>query len=217
MRRLTLFAWWLLVLAPAQTGAGVIRGTVAPVSLATGCVVYLDSIPAKVEQRLTKHARPDRWVSQNRQGFAPALVAVARGTTVHFRNRDRRYHNVFSVSPTHRFDLGQCPPESSLSETFDREGAVQLFCELHSNETGMVFVAPNHAFARVTLRGTFVLPKLPAGTYVLKLWHPRFGEQTREVEVPRGGDVVLSLRLRNGPSTPLPSAEVPLPGEHRLP
>jgi len=217
MRPLIVFAWVFLGLAPVQAAAGTIRGTVAPANLAEGCVVYLDSIPAKVEQKLARSAPRQLWVSQRRSGFVPSLRVIVLGDTVRFLNRDRRYHNVFSVSPTRKFDLGKYAPEQSLLATFDRTGAVPLFCELHSNETGMLFVVPNHAFARLHRRGTFVLPKLPAGTYVLKLWHPRLGEQTREVEVPRKGDIVLSLRLRGAPFPLTPSAEVSLPGEHRLP
>ncbi len=217
MRPLIVFAWVFLALAPAPAHAGVIRGTVAPASLATGSVVYIDSIPPKVEQKLARSAPRQVWVSQRRSGFVPSLRVIALGDTVRFLNRDRRYHNVFSISPTRKFDLGKYAPEQSLLATFDHTGAVPLFCELHPNETGMLFVAPNHAFARLNRHGTFVLPKLPPGTYVLKLWHPRFGEEAREVEVPRKGDVVLNLRLRGGPSPLIPSAEVSLPGEHRLP
>jgi plastocyanin len=197
MRPLTVFAWMLLAVAAVPAGAGVIRGTVAPASLAAGCVVYLDSIPPKVEQKLARPAPRQVWVSQRRSGFVPSLRVIALGDTVRFLNRDRRYHNVFSVSPTRKFDLGKYAPGQSLLATFDRAGAVPLFCELHSEETGMLFVAPNHAFARLSRHGTFALPKLPAGTYVLKLWHPRFGEQTREVEVPRKGDVQVSFRVQS--------------------
>lgn len=196
MRSLTIAAWMLLALVPARAGAGVIRGSVEPPTLAAGTIVYLDSIPEKVEKKLAKHADSSRWVHQIPKGFVPGVVGLARGTTVHFLNRDRRYHNVFSVTPANRFDLGPYGPGKSVSETFDRDGPVRIFCELHSDESGLLFVTPNHAFAAITRRGTFVLPKLPPGTYTLKSWHPRWGEQTRQVEIPRSGDAVVLLRWR---------------------
>jgi hypothetical protein len=40
---------------------------------------------------------------------------------------------------------------------------------------------------------TFELPGLPAGTYVVKAWHPDFGELSRTVKVPASGAAAVDF------------------------
>ena len=54
---------------------------------------------------------------------------------------------------------------------------------------------PNRAFAKPDGSGTFALPQLPPGTYVVKLWHPDFGESSTSVKVPAHGDVAVELEF----------------------
>ncbi|MDE3053478.1 MAG: hypothetical protein KGJ70_06305, partial [Gemmatimonadota bacterium] len=59
-------------------------------------------------------------VSQSGERFVPHVLAVVRGTTVDFPNRDDVYHNVFSLSAPAVFDLGRYPKGESRAVTFDR-------------------------------------------------------------------------------------------------
>lgn len=174
-------------------GGGVIHGTVARDG-ARETVVYVDSIPAKVELKLAKSSHSGVWVAQRRSGFVPSLRIVVQGDTVRFLNRDRHYHNVFGVGPGVKFDLGRYASGQSLSTRFEHLGVVRLFCELHPAEAGTVFVVPNHAFARPDARGSFALPRLPPGHYSLRIWNARLGEQGREVEIPHRGDAEIAIR-----------------------
>ncbi len=200
-----------LGLAASSAGAGVIRGTVSlgaivPASHggmrgairggapATDAVVYLARIPEKVERRLARDAAPTR-VRQAHGRFAPSPLPVAAGTTVTFTNADHVYHSVFSVSDARRFDAGKYAPGARRTVRFDRPGPVRLFCDIDPGEAGDLFVTPNHAFARPGRDGAFALPKLPRGTYELRVWRPGRAELVREVEVPGRGDVELDLRL----------------------
>src|SRR5688500_2577590 len=54
-------------------------------------------------------------LEQRQQAFAPRVLAVQAGATVDFPNRDPVYHNVFSVSPAKRFDLGKYAEGKSRS------------------------------------------------------------------------------------------------------
>src|SRR5206468_7808741 len=89
-------------------------------------VVYLDSIPDKVEHQLAKNARGPFMV-QRRGRFVPRTLPVTVGSTVTFLNRDRVYHSVFSVSPVKTFDVGKYAPGTIRKQTFDSPGAVELF------------------------------------------------------------------------------------------
>jgi plastocyanin len=159
----------------------------------TDAVVYVETIPAAVNTGLTASAPPPPRLAQKDQMFVPRVVVVAAGSAVEFPNMDPIYHNVFSLSPTRRFDLGKYPKGSSRRVTFTKTGLVNVYCDIHSNMEAFILVVPNHAFTRPDAGGEFELPDLPAGSYALHVWHPDLGEQTLPVQVPATGDVVEAL------------------------
>src|SRR4029079_4072173 len=71
-------------------------------------VVYLESFPSGVDDSIQRApAMPQ--LAQKGQRFAPRVLPIAAGTTVDFPNMDPIFHNVFSLSPVKRFDLGRYP------------------------------------------------------------------------------------------------------------
>src|SRR5262249_47786756 len=87
--------------------------------LVTDAVLYLESPAAEPAHAA---ATPHPKLAQKGQAFEPRVVVVAAGGTVDFPNLDPIYHNVFSVSPTRRFDLGKYPRGQSRSITFPKPG-----------------------------------------------------------------------------------------------
>lgn len=178
---------------------GAVTDSIVPQRHVREAVVYVEQVPEKVERKLTRH----RWwkrkpklprIVQADLRFSPRVLAAAVGTRVEFANLDRVFHNAFSVSSARRFDLGQYPPGRVDTVAFDRAGVANLHCDIHPREAGFVVVVPNHAFARPDSLGQFKLPKLPAGSYTVRAWHPGLGELRREVTMPRRGDVTLELK-----------------------
>jgi plastocyanin len=155
--------------------------------LASDAVVYVDRVPAAAESALAVAAGPAPRLAQKDQMFAPRVIAIAVNSNVEFPNQDPIYHNVFSLSPPRRFDLGKYPRGSSRTVNFPKPGLVNVYCDIHSNMEAFILVLPHHGFARPKASGEFRLPDLPAGTYVLHAWHPDLGEQTVSVEVPEVG------------------------------
>lgn len=166
---------------------GVLQGSV------TDAVLYIDAIPAPVNASLPVTTAQAPKLAQKDQMFVPRVVVVAVGSAVDFPNMDPIYHNVFSLSPARRFDLGKYPKGSSRRVEFTKPGLVNVYCDIHSNMEAFVLVTPNRAFARPNAAGEFALPNLPAGSYALHVWHPDLGSQTISVEVPATGDVVETL------------------------
>ncbi len=164
----------------------------APHGLVSDAVVYLESVPPATEAALTAAASHPQ-LAQSHQAFDPRVLPVAVGTTVDFPNRDPIYHNVFSVSPIKRFDLGKYRQGHSKSVTFTRVGLVDVFCDIHADMEAFVLVLANHAFTQPDADGAWALPGVPAGRYTLHVWHPDFGERTRTVEV-GGGDTRVELK-----------------------
>lgn len=201
--------------AVSTTAAGALHGTLrfradararpgSPKALrgVTEAIVYVEKVPPEVERRLAGGRRfpfvgrkpePEVLNVVQRRRFEPRVAAAAAGTRVAFVNLDRVYHNVFSVSKSRRFDLGKNAPGARDTVAFERPGVVNLHCDIHPEEHGYLVVTPNRAWTRPDSLGRWRLPKLPAGRYVLRMFHPVRGELSRAVEMPRRGDLAVAL------------------------
>ena len=103
--------------------------------------------------------------------FAPGVLPIQVGATVSFPNADAGYHNVFSYSKTKRFDLGRYrKDEKPATVTFDKPGAVKLYCEIHEHMRATILVLDTPYFTRTDATGKFKLEKLPSGQFTLKAW-----------------------------------------------
>jgi len=155
-------------------------------------VLSIERIPADAESTLASSASRPR-LAQKDQSFVPRVVPVAVRGVVDFPNMDPIYHNVFSLSPLRRFDLGKYPQGQSKSVTFPRTGVINVYCDIHSSMEAFIVVLPNHAFTQPHAAGDFAFPDLPAGHYSVKVWHPDLGLLNRDVDVPEQGDATLDL------------------------
>jgi plastocyanin len=127
------------------------------------------------------------------QRFVPRILVIVAGQTVEFHNSDNVFHNIFSYSPPKRFDLGRYPKGKSRSVTFVKAGAVQVYCDIHSDMRADIIVAPTRRFALIGPGGRFRIENVEAGIHTLKIWLPS-GERTITADVPtRGAAVVSSL------------------------
>lgn len=70
-------------------------------------------------------------VGQKGRAFSAGQLTVKAGDTVSFRNDDPFFHNVFSLSETHSFDLGSYPRGQARATRFDKPGKVEVECAIH--------------------------------------------------------------------------------------
>ena len=162
----------------------------SPRGLVTDAVIYVQALPAGA----TPPSRgPTPQLAQRDQSFEPRVVVVATGGTVDFPNFDPIYHNVFSVSPVKRFDLGKYPRGQSRSVTFSKPGLVNVFCDIHADMAAFILVVPNLAWVRPAADGHFELSGLPEGRYKLHWWHPDFAGGVADVLVPASGDATFDV------------------------
>lgn len=171
--------------APGQVSA---RGSVAD------AVIYVQDVSSEVESELPAPREPPRFEIANLT-FHPRVLAVVAGTSVEFQNRDSVFHNVFSICPANRFDLGRYGPGKSRRAAFRTPGPVNIYCDLHPKMSAFILVVPNRAFARADSVGRFVLPPLPPGQYGVVVWHPDFPPMRRTITVSGGKCAEMEVTL----------------------
>ena len=140
-------------------------------------IVYLEVAPSAAFEDLPG-AR--ERMDQRNETFVPHVLAVRTGTIVDFPNNDRIYHNVFSLSPTRRFD---------------RPGVVRVFCDIHSHMNAFIVVFAHRFFVVPQPDGSFQLPAVPPGTYTVAGWYEGDVRVSRVVTVRQGEATVVDLQV----------------------
>ncbi len=127
------------------------------------------------------------------KAFRPSMVVVPVGSTVSFPNLDAFDHNVFSLAGDTQFDLGFYGRGVDRSTTFSSAGIMRVYCNIHPRMSAVVLVRDNPYFTQPSGDGSFSIPNVPHGDYVLHAWHQRSGEHEQEVVV--AGDEVSGLAI----------------------
>jgi plastocyanin len=142
-------------------------------------VVYLEgAFPKPAES-------PLQQVAQQNFAFVPALLPVEVGTRVAFPNLDDTYHNIFSYSPSKRFDLGRYRSDERPipSVRFDTPGLVVLRCDIHEHMRGLILVLDTPYWVVTDPDGHYRLAGLPPGRHTLKVWLDSRTTLTRPVDL----------------------------------
>lgn len=136
---------------------------------------------------------PPARMDQASQRFVPRILAIVAGQSVEFHNSDNVFHNIFSYSPPKRFDLGRYPKGHWRTVTFAKPGAVQVYCDIHSDMRADIIVAPNVHFALIGRSGRFRIEDVPAGNQTVNVWLPSSGERAAKLDV--SGEGVARLEI----------------------
>jgi plastocyanin len=129
-------------------------------------------------------------MKQRNKTFSPHVLAIPVGSSVDFPNLDPIFHNAFSNYNGQIFDLGLYAPGSSRAVKFSSEGAVRVFCNIHSSMSAMIVVVATPYYAVTKRDGSFTMANVPPGDYDLRLMHERATDATlralfRRVKVPQ--------------------------------
>ncbi len=150
-------------------------------------VVYFETAP---QGAFEDHDRPHAAMDQKNESFVPYVLPIAIGTTVDFPNRDRTFHNVFSLSKPQRFDLGRYAAGRSKAVRFDRPGVVRVFCDIHSHMNAFILVFAHRFFAATDENGAYRIDNVPPGTYNLAVWTDGRVRGVKSVRVGDDGGIV---------------------------
>jgi len=174
-----------------------LRGTAAPAGLR-------DSEPVNEFDRMVLILEGGKMTPQppvsavlNQQGsrFDPELIIVPTGSTVQFPNLDPIFHNVFSLSKAHKFDLGYYPQGQSRTVKFSEAGVVQVYCHIHANMYAAIVVTDSPWYVKPSADGGFSFSGVPPGRYRLTVWHKIAGYRKVDVVVPETGSVEVNVSV----------------------
>jgi len=194
---LTVAAIALLLLAGTALAisAASITGTVKATGLASNAdaVVYIEQAPG-ASQPPAKPVEMD----QRKMQFIPHVLPVVTGTTVNFLNSDPTAHNVFS--PDHeKYNLGTWPQGQTKAHVFDKctkfPCVYTQLCRVHPAMEGFVVVLQNPHFAVTDREGHYAIADLPAGKYMVGVWHPKLKAASKPVTVEAGKPATVDFIL----------------------
>lgn len=137
-------------------------------------IVYLEpanSSQLKLEPKLHK-------IMQKGRQFNPNLIVVSPGDKIQFLNDEDREidHNIYSLSSLKNFDLGLGERGSVLEVTLDKNGSGNFYCSVHKLMEGRIISLNTRHFAILEEPGSFILPNVPAGDWIVKVFvfHRRY-------------------------------------------
>lgn len=125
--------------------------------------------------------------------FHPSLLVVPQSGTVRILNSDPVYHNVFSLSPVKKFDVGRRPQGKYLDVNFDKAGAVEVFCDIHSNMRATIYVLPDETISwkKVKSGDPFNFSGIEPGRYEVAIYAS--GYQTNSVQIEVKEDETVNI------------------------
>lgn len=159
-------------------------------------VVYVDSVKGDFKP-------PEKHPVMNQKNliYLPHVMPILVGTTVDFLNSDDVAHNVFSPDKSaDKFNLGTWPTGEVRSHTFEKRcddvcSAVML-CNVHPEMEAFIVMMQNPYFSTTDDEGNFTIKGVPAGSYTIKVWHPKLKADAVKAQVPDTGSVSLEIPLK---------------------
>ena len=129
--------------------------------------------------------------------FTPHVLGVRVGQPLVTLNSDDLLHNVHSLPFDNKeFNVGLATAGQEHVTRFTRpEVMVKIKCDVHPWMTAWVGVLDHPYFTVTGEKGDYGIPKLPPGRYTIKIWHEKYADVTREVDVTANSDVVLDFVL----------------------
>jgi plastocyanin len=152
---------------------------------------FIDVIVSALPLSFRTDVKPksDVKVLQKNAEFIPRVIPITPGTAIQFINRDRFFHNVFSITPGAKFNIGRKPTGWVTWKKISKIGEVKLFCDIHAQMNATIISLDTPYFTRVEPNGEYSLKGLPEGQYELRTYHPDLPSVFEVVEI-KTGDVM---------------------------
>lgn len=126
-------------------------------------------------------------IDQNGCMFSPHVVGMMAGQGLKILNSDGVLHNVHLQGKINR-EINKAMPAFTKKmvlpgTNFAKPEMMAVKCDAHPWMNGYVAILPNPYFAVTAADGSFEIKDVPAGTYVVEVWHEMLGTSTQTVKV----------------------------------
>jgi|GEM_PF-465747 plastocyanin len=143
-------------------------------------------------------------IGQKDATFLPNVTPVAVGTVVQFINDDPFFHNVFSLTPGSKFNIGRRQPGDVFSKQIEAPkwkvtgiGPITLFCDVHSQMKATILSLDTPYFTRLNEDGTYRLSNLPDGDYEIRVFNPSFDIISKTISIQSDNITETNFNLAN--------------------
>lgn len=130
--------------------------------------------------------------------FQPRILGIQAGQPLEIANSDPVTHNVHPLAQINReWNHSQGPGEPPLTRRFPRpEVMIRVKCNIHSWMRAFIGVLDHPYFAVSGPDGSFQIPNLPPGDYVLEAWHETLGTQQQKIRLTPAGKVQIDFTFK---------------------
>jgi hypothetical protein len=129
-------------------------------------------------------------------GLWPAVLPVAVGTTVDFKNEGGMLHALFARGAEGgNFKAHPLPPGSQRGHTFRTPGAHEIRCAEVAHIRAVVLALDTPLFSAVDQAGQFKVAGVPPGRYSLRVWYAGSYVHGQPIDVPPEGPVSVAVHL----------------------
>jgi len=141
-------------------------------------------------------------IGQKDATFLPNVTPVTVGTVVQFVNDDPFFHNVFSLTPGSKFNIGRRPTGDVYSKQIEAPkwkvtgiGPITLFCDIHSQMKATILSLDTPFFTRLDEDGSYQMDDLPDGEYEIRVYSPGFEIASKKIEVSSNSAIESNFNL----------------------
>jgi hypothetical protein len=128
--------------------------------------------------------------------YIPHVAVFPAGSVVEVRNSDGILHNIHTesiVNPV--IDMAQPGFKKTIRVTVARPEAIKVTCDAHNWMEGWWYATTNPYYAVTDAHGHYVISRIPAGTYTMRVWQEKLGAQVRPITVVAGKATIANFTL----------------------
>ena len=134
-------------------------------------------------------------INQRNCIYVPRVVGARVGQTLRLLNSDMLSHNLHAISAKNN-SFNEMQPRADMVFNYQlkaEEKMLRIKCDIHSWMTAYVAVETHPYFGVTDGSGVFKIASVPAGRYMIRAWHERFGWVTEDVEVKPGATATVDF------------------------
>ena len=133
------------------------------------------------------YSPPEEPVVIDQKGciYSPHVVGIMAGQQLDILNNDGTLHNIHALPKVNKeFNKAQPRSKKKLSVKFEKpEAPFKVKCDVHPWMGAYIGVFDHPCFTVSGDDGTYIIPDLKPGEYVIEAWHEKLGSQTANVTV----------------------------------